>query len=113
RLGETTTMRKDPVLIPLDKVRAHIAFLGTAGSGKTTAALSVVEQLLERGVSVLLVDRKGELARYASEAWWAAGDDRRARLRERIDVALYTPGHASGRPLRLPLVPSLRGATKQ
>jgi adenylylsulfate kinase-like enzyme len=116
RLGETTTMRKDPVLVPLDQVRTHIAFLGTTGSGKTTAALSVVEQLLERGISVLLVDRKGDLARYASEAWWtagASGDDagRRAQLRARIDVALYTPGHAHGRPLRLPVVPSLADAT--
>jgi hypothetical protein len=119
RLGETTTMRKDPVLVPLDQVRAHVAFLSTAGSGTTTAALSVVEQLLERGISVLLVDRKGDLARYASEDWWAAGPDpgdadrRRAQLRARIDVALYTPGHAHGRPLQLPLVPSLADATTQ
>ena len=118
RLGETTTMRKDPVLVPLDQVRAHIAFLGTTGSGKTTAALSVVEQLLDRGISVLLVDRKGDLARYASEAWWTAGaagepDRRRAELRARIDVALYTPGQPHGRPLRLPLVPRLADATTQ
>ncbi len=114
RLGETTTMRKDPVLVPLAQLRTHVAFLGTAGSGKTTAALSVVEQLLERGVSVLLVDRKGDLARYASEAWWSAAeagtDGRRAQLRARIDVALFTPGNAHGRPLRLPLVPSLADA---
>jgi hypothetical protein len=119
RLGETTTMRKDPVLAPLDLMRAHVAFLGTTGSGKTTAALSVVEQLLGRGISVLLVDRTGALARYASEAWWAAGPDpgdadrRRAQLRAQIDIALYTPGHSHGRPLRLPLVPSLADATTQ
>ncbi len=112
RLGETTTMRKDPVQLSLEGVRAHVAFLGTAGSGKTTAALAVVEQLLARGVSVLLVDRKGDLARYASEPWWAA-DERRAELRARIDVALYTPGHAHGRPLRLAPVPSLADATTQ
>src|SRR6185436_15501002 len=86
-------------------------------SGKTTAALSVVEQLLERGVSVLLVDRKGDLARYVSEAWWsdpaAAPPDRerKAALRARLDVALYTPGNPQGRPLRLPLVPALDDAT--
>lgn len=112
RLGETTTMRQDPVLVPLAQVRSHLAFLGTAGSGKRTAALSVVEQLLERGVSVLLLDRKGDLARYASDAWWAA-DPRRAQLRARLDVALYTPGNAHGRPLRLPLVPALVHATTQ
>jgi hypothetical protein len=116
RLGETATMRKDPVLLPIEQLRSHVALLGVAGSGKTTAALAIAEQLLERGISALLVDRKGELARYASEAWWTApGPDaaRRAQLRARIDVALYTPGHAHGRPLRLPLVPSLADATTQ
>ena len=122
RLGETTTMRKDAVLLHLDQVKTHIAFLGTTGSGKTTAALSVVEQLLERGISVMLVDRKGDLARYASEAWWTAPADagtdeaaaaRKAALRERIDIALFTPGNAHGRPLRLPVVPSLADATTQ
>src|SRR5262249_36081126 len=45
RLGETTTMRKDPVLMPLEYLKSHVALLGATGSGKTTAALSIVEQL--------------------------------------------------------------------
>ncbi|MGN6106416.1 MAG: ATP-binding protein, partial [Kofleriaceae bacterium] len=117
RLGETTTMRRDPVTLALDHVKTHVAFLGTTGSGKTTAALGVVEQLLERGVSVLLVDRKGDLARYASDAWWRDPDSgdpaRKAALRARIDVSLFTPGNAQGRPLRLPLIPRLSDATTQ
>lgn len=111
RLGTTTTMRAEPISLSLDQIKTHAAFLGTTGSGKTTAALGVIEQLLERNVSVLLVDRKGDLARYASRAWWAddtgPGSERRAALRERIDVALFTPGNAQGRPLRLPLIPPL------
>jgi DNA helicase HerA-like ATPase len=113
RLGETTTMRKEPVLLPLDQIKTHIAFLGTTGSGKTTAALCVIEQLLERDVSVLLVDRKGDLARYASDAWWRDGDPRKAALRDHIDIALYTPGNTAGRPLRLPVIPSLPDATSE
>lgn len=116
RLGVTTTMRAEPVRVPLEQVKTHLAFLGTTGSGKTTAALGVAEQLLERGVSVLLVDRKGDLARYADEAWWQAPGpdrDRRVALRERIDVALYTPGNSQGRPLRLPLLPPLHDASLQ
>jgi hypothetical protein len=115
RLGETTTMRKEPVVVPLDQIVTHIAVLGTTGSGKTTAALSIVEQLLERDVSVVLVDRKGDLARYASPAWWADPDAsdraRRTALRERIDVELFTPGNAQGRGLRLPVVPAFADAT--
>ncbi|HWO23953.1 MAG TPA: DUF87 domain-containing protein [Kofleriaceae bacterium] len=119
RLGVVDSMRADPILFPLEDIKTHVAFLGSTGSGKTTAALSVVEQLLERGVSVLLVDRKGDLARYVSDAWWsdpAAAPPERARkaaLRARIAVALYTPGNPQGRPLRLPLVPALDDATPQ
>ena len=43
----------------------HAAFLGAPGSGKTTAALCVVEQLLLRGIPAILVDRKGDLCSYA------------------------------------------------
>jgi len=115
KLGETTTMRKEAVMISLDQVTTHVAVLGSPGSGKTTAALGIVEQLLERDIPVLLVDRKGDLARYASAAWWSdpeAGDpDRRAALRARIDVDLFTPGNPHGRPLRLPVIPMLADAT--
>jgi energy-coupling factor transporter ATP-binding protein EcfA2 len=115
RLGETATMRKEPILLSLDRITTHLAVLGSTGSGKTTTALSIVEQLLERDVSVLLVDRKGDLARYASDAWWTdpAGPDpeRRARLRARIAVDLFTPGNPHGRPLRLPVIPALADAT--
>ena len=117
RLGTTTTMRAEPVSLPLDQIKTHAAFLGTTGSGKTTAALAVIEQLLERDVSVLLVDRKGDLAKYASDAWWsdasATDRDRRQALRARIDIGLFTPGNAQGRPLRLPLIPPLDETSAQ
>ncbi|HEX4419298.1 MAG TPA: DUF87 domain-containing protein [Kofleriaceae bacterium] len=117
QLGETTTLRKEPVAIPIEQITTHVAVLGSTGSGKTTAALSIVEQLLERELSVLLVDRKGDLARYASPAWWtdpaAADRERRAALRARIDVALFTPGNAAGRPLHLPVIPVLADASSQ
>jgi hypothetical protein len=117
RLGETQAMRSEPVLIPIDHLVNHVAVLGTAGSGKTTAALSMIEQLLERDISVVLVDRKGDLARYASPAWWSdpSADDRerRAALRARIELDLYTPGNSAGRSLRLPVIPLLGDATTQ
>ena len=61
-------MRAEPVQLPLEQIKTHVAFLGSPGSGKTTAALAMIEGLLERGVSALLVDRKGDLARYASKS---------------------------------------------
>ncbi|MEO8701984.1 MAG: DUF87 domain-containing protein [Kofleriaceae bacterium] len=112
RIGVSSSARKEPALLAVDAVARHVAFLGSSGSGKTTAALNVIEQLLERGVSTLLVDRKGDLARYADEQWWQEVGERRA-LRDRIDLALYTPGNAQGRPLRIPVIPTLADATTQ
>jgi energy-coupling factor transporter ATP-binding protein EcfA2 len=112
RLGTTPTMRSEPVALDVQAFKVHAAFLGTTGSGKTTIALNIIEQLLARGVSALMVDRKGDLARYASEEWWdevPADPEVAARkrdLRARVVVDLYTPGESSGRPLRIPMVPA-------
>jgi hypothetical protein len=111
RLGVTSTMRAEQISVDLEQWRAHAAFVAAPGGGETALALHVVEQMLERGVSALLVDRRGELARYASPAWWdEPGADptsarRKAALRGKIDIALYTPGDATGRPLPLPVIP--------
>ncbi|HUQ06274.1 MAG TPA: DUF87 domain-containing protein [Kofleriaceae bacterium] len=112
RLGATPTMRSEPVTLDVQQFKVHAAFLGTTGSGKTTIALNIIEQLLARGVSALLVDRKGDLARYASKAWWdevpsdPQAAARKRDLRARVDVDLYTPGESNGRPLRIPIVPA-------
>ncbi len=112
RLGATRSAASGPVeLVPKDLCR-HAAFLGGSGSGKTTAALTVIEQLLLAGVPAVLLDRKGDLAQYASTAAWTGAEPdpdraaRRARLRAAIDVRLYTPGTDAGRPLAIPVVPS-------
>ncbi len=99
------------VTLEPEELKQHAAFLGASGSGKTTAALNLVEQLLMRGIPAILVDRKGDLCRYADPAAWQEplhdplAVERRQQLRERITVALYTPGHPDGRPLTLPVVP--------
>ena len=105
-------MRAEPVTVDVEALKVHAAFLGTTGSGKTTIALAIIEQLLERGVSVLLVDRKGDLARYASQSWWdevpaePVAAARKRALRERVRVDLFTPGEPNGRPLRIPVIPT-------
>ncbi|OJH36646.1 AAA family ATPase [Cystobacter ferrugineus] len=111
RVGETDSLLREPVVFNPDEFTRHAAFLGGPGSGKTTLALNVIEQLALQGVPSILVDRKGDLAGYASDAFWTAtvGDPRRATrqtaLRDRLDVALFTPGHPGGRPLAIPIVP--------
>lgn len=104
----------NPVDVWLDPqtLARHTAIFGANGSGKTVLAVAIVEQLLERGVSVVLFDRKGDLATYAVAEAWAGKtgapdeDRRRPALRERVDVHLYTPGNPAGRPLVLPLLPA-------
>ena len=111
RLGARAGLDPAPIEMPADDLTRHAAFLGGSGSGKTTVALNVVEQLLARGVSAVLIDRKGDLCGYADTAWWAAPAEdaaataRKRALRNTIDVALFTPGAPRGRPLRLSIVP--------
>ena len=100
---------EQPVTLSLAALTRHSAVLGSSGSGKTTTALYVLEQVLDQGVPVVLLDRKGDLCRYAqSEAWQGPHGDasRRAALQRRLAVRVYTPGDLQGRGLRLPLAPA-------
>jgi len=116
-LGTTRSAIPATVELTTDELCRHAAFLGGSGSGKTTAALTIIEQVLLSGVPVVLLDRKGDLARYADpEAWSEAEPDaaraaRRQQFRERIETALYTPGTDKGRPLRIPIAPETTGLT--
>jgi hypothetical protein len=109
--GRTTGLTPAPVTFDTAEFVQHAAFLGGSGSGKTTAALNLIEQLLARGVPAVLLDRKGDLCRYADPAAWnrPLGEPARAAarlaLRDKLDVALFTPGEPNGRPIALPVVP--------
>ncbi len=111
-VGTENGFRGGAVELSADELTRHAAFLGSPGSGKTTVALNIVEQLLLRGIPAILVDRKGDLCGYAREdAWSRPIDDpvlssRRDRLRERVEVAVYTPGRQQGRPLSIAVAPA-------
>jgi len=96
-----------------DVLKRHAAVLGGSGSGKTTLALCIIEQLLLKGIPAVLIDRKGDLCSYANPDVWRAhegefGERRgeREKLADSIDVAVYTPGRASGRPISITLLPN-------
>lgn len=111
RFAQTRSAAPVPVALSPKSLCRHMAFLGGSGSGKTTAALTILEQLLLSGVPVVMLDRKGDLARYADPTAWTEPEPdpdraaRRDRLRAAIDVALFTPGDDRGRPLSVPIVP--------
>ena len=111
--GREIAGKGKPITLNKSILKRHAAVLGGSGSGKTTLALSLIEQLLLRGVPAILIDRKGDLASYANPDVWRHNDndmnDRRGdreKLADSIDVAVYTPGRASGRPISITLLPN-------
>lgn len=108
-LGKAAAIGGKESTIELGSLLRHAGILGSSGSGKTTLALNLIEQILERDVAVILVDRKGDLAGYAKPDWWQRTADpaRAKRLAERLDVRLFTPGTSGGRPLALSVIPDL------
>ncbi|HET9624020.1 MAG TPA: helicase HerA-like domain-containing protein [Kofleriaceae bacterium] len=109
-LGTAATFGGEPRTIELGSLLRHTGILGSSGSGKTTLALHLIEQLLDRDVAVIMIDRKGDLAGYAKPDWWkhAADPDRAKKLAAKLDVRLFTPGTSGGRPLALSIVPDLQ-----
>jgi hypothetical protein len=104
--GKAITLNKDVL-------KRHAAVLGGSGSGKTTLALCLIEQLLLKGIPAVLIDRKGDLCSYANPEVWRAHEHEfherrgeREKLADAIDVAVYTPGRASGRPISITLLPT-------
>ncbi len=105
--------RGKPITLNQNVLKRHAAVLGGSGSGKTTLALSLIEQVLLRDIPVVLIDRKGDLCSYANPDVWRANEDEladrrgeREKLADSIDVAVYTPGRASGRPISITLLPN-------
>ncbi|MBU1210782.1 MAG: DUF853 family protein [Alphaproteobacteria bacterium] len=101
------------ILLKRSIMKRHSAVLGGSGSGKTTLALCVIEQLLLQGIPAILIDRKGDLCSYANPDVWRTHLDEiaerhsmREKLADAIDVAVYTPGRASGRPISITLLPN-------
>lgn len=114
QVGTTSGLEPRPHELAPDLLVRHSGVLGSPGSGKTTLALNLIEQLLEREVAVVMVDRKGDLAGYARPDWTQGVPEGEARRRaealaRRLDVRLFTPGASGGRPLSFGVVPSLDG----
>jgi hypothetical protein len=106
-IGTSVGLRTEPVSIAIPSLTQHVAVLGGTGSGKTTLAMTLIEHLLLRGVPAILVDRKGDLARYADpNALEQLSSSLGKLFREKVDVRLYTPGNDDGRPLALTVLPA-------
>src|SRR5208337_3162620 len=115
-VGKTSGCLAEDVSMTDGELTKHAAFIGVSGSGKTTVALNVAEQLLVQGIPAILVDRKGDLCVYARPGMGLRdgldGDlaKRAEQLRRHVDVALYTPRRPDGRPLSIAAAPAGLGA---
>jgi hypothetical protein len=109
RVGNSTSFEAEPVLLEPASLLGHVAFIDSAAGGRIAAASNLVEQILERGVPAIIVDRTGEMTGYARPDWWqwSADPGRARRLAERIEVRLFTPGIRGGRPLSVAVIPDL------
>ena len=112
RIGTVMSVKQDLATIELEQLKRHCAFLGASGSGKTSLALNVIEQAAERGIGVVMLDRKGDLTTFADSQCWERSDpdprriERKQRLHEKLDVRLFTPGNPNGLALGIRAVPS-------
>lgn len=112
-IGRELSGQGRDISLKVNIMKRHCAVLGGSGSGKTTLALSLIEQLLLEGIPAILIDRKGDLCSYANPDVWRTQVDEinerqsmREKLADAIDVAVYTPGRASGRPISITLLPN-------
>jgi hypothetical protein len=90
-IGETTGRARavvhfDPLLAAARNRPTAVAITGEPGGGKTTLALLLILQLALRGVTVAVIDPKGDAE---SLAGWLAGRGRRARV---VPLGSAAPG---------------------
>jgi len=120
-----------PFLYEARDLTTHAVVIGMTGSGKTGLSIALLEEAAIDGIPAIVVDPKGDLgnmllafpglrdedfARWtppgvdaAAEAkkWreglaeWGQDGARIERLRAAAEIALYTPGSRSGRPLSI------------
>ncbi|WP_055476759.1 helicase HerA domain-containing protein [Gordonia sp. HS-NH1] len=102
----------EAVAVSLPALRKHVALFAGSGSGKTVLIRRIVEEAALQGVSSIVLDVNNDLARLGTP--WPDNDPRPWTLEDRgraktylqdTEVAVFTPGRASGRPLSFQPLP--------
>jgi DNA helicase HerA-like ATPase len=89
----------------------HVAILAGSGSGKTVLLRRIVEEAALIGIPAIVLDTNNDLARLGDswperpEGWTDADAAKAADYEQNVEVAIWTPGSSSGRPLSLALLP--------
>jgi hypothetical protein len=97
--------------LPIPLLTRHIGIFAGSGSGKTVLLRRIVEEAAIAGVPAIVLDTNNDLARLgtpwpSSPEQFDAQDRVKAdRYAHEVEVVVFTPGVASGRPLTLPALP--------
>ncbi|MGD0024340.1 MAG: ATP-binding protein [Xanthobacteraceae bacterium] len=99
------------VTLSAELLRRHVAILAGSGSGKTVLLRRIVEEAALLGIPAIVLDTNNDLARLgdpwpaAPEGWTVEDTAKAADYRHNVEVAIWTPGRNSGRPMSLALLP--------
>jgi hypothetical protein len=129
-LGRDVATRA-PFLYDSKHLTTHAVVIGMTGSGKTGLSIDLLEEAAIDGIPAIVVDPKGDLgnllltfpelrtedfapwapqgsdAKAEADKWreglaqWGEDGARIQRLRDAVDIALYTPGSRVGQPLSI------------
>ncbi|MFE0750435.1 helicase HerA domain-containing protein [Gordonia sp. NPDC058843] len=116
-VGESITLGRsvatgEAVTVSLLALRKHVALFAGSGSGKTVLIRRLVEEAALQGVSSIVLDVNNDLARLGTpwpdtdpRPWTPEDRERAKRYLQDTEVAVFTPGRASGRPLSFQPLP--------
>ena len=99
------------VRLPVSLLTRHTAIFAGSGSGKTVLLRRIVEEVALRGVPAIVLDTNNDLARLGlpwperPAAFSDADVSAAARYADTVEVVVWTPGVAAGRPLTLAVLP--------
>ncbi len=108
-------LMSDPLYLPPVDLTRHVMLRAGSGGGKTVFVKRLVEEAALCGVPSIVIDTAKDLS-MLGDRWeqpptsWTEADAQLADQYHRsVDVRIWTPGHAGGRPLRLTPLPNLSG----